>query len=86
MRKSDRVEKAKAVRLVKDDGKIHLTAAGHFTEKPNAFEPAQRLSLCNRPALLTLLPGLPTSQPANARCAKCFSAIDAYGYPKELAT
>lgn len=85
MGKRDRAEKAKAVRLVKDDGRIHLAAAGRFTPKPNGFEPAQRLTLCDKPAMLGVLPGLPTSQPVAARCPACFSAIDAYGYPKELA-
>lgn len=70
---------------MKDDGKIHLTATGRFTPKPNVFESAQRLTLCDKPAFLGVLPGLPTSQPVADRCPACFSAIDAYGYPKEPA-
>lgn len=78
-------EKAKPVRLEKDDGKIHLTPAGKPAIRLGINTPGQRLSLCGRKATLGLLAGLPTAQPAEQRCPKCYAAVDAYGYPRELA-
>jgi hypothetical protein len=78
-------EKAKPVRLVKDDGKIHLTPAGRPAISNGVNKPGNRLSLCGKKAMLGLLAGLPTAQPAEQRCLKCYAAVDAYGYPRELA-
>jgi hypothetical protein len=78
-------EKAKPVRLLKDDGKIHLTPAGKPTISNGVNTPGQRLSLCGKKALLGLLAGIPTAQPEDRRCRKCYAAVDAYGYPRDAA-
>jgi hypothetical protein len=78
-------EKAKPVRLLKDDGQIHLTLPGKPAISNGVNQPGQRVTLCGRKATLGLLAGLPTAQPADLRCGKCFAAVDAYGYPRDAA-
>jgi hypothetical protein len=78
-----RPEKAKPVRLVKDDGKIHLTARRRST---SLLSVPGRATLCGKAAAPGYLAGIPTAQPAEKRCPKCYAAVDAYGYPRELAS
>jgi hypothetical protein len=78
-------EKAKAVRLVKDDGRIHLTPAGRPAISNGVNQPGTRLSLCGKKANLAVLAGLPTAQPPEQRCPKCYAAVDTYGYPRDVA-
>jgi hypothetical protein len=75
-------EKAKAVRLVKDDGKIHLTARRRST---SVLSVPGRAALCGKAAAPGCLAGLPTAQPAEKRCVKCYAAVDVYGYPRDVA-
>jgi hypothetical protein len=70
---------------MKDDGRIHLTPAGKPAIRLSVNTLGQRLSLCGKKANLAVLAGLPTAQPAEQRCPKCYAAVDAYGYPRDVA-
>lgn len=78
MRARDRVEKAKAVRLLDDDGRIHLT-----TRRPSGYAGGIAwTAFCGKEASSTFLSGLPHVHDPLKRCKACYAAVDAYGYPR----
>jgi hypothetical protein len=78
-------EKAKPVRLVKDDGRIHLAAPRARSSYTSMSAIPPRTTLCGKAAAGGVLAGLPTAQPEDRRCPTCYAAVDAYGYPREMA-